>query len=119
MLLLAFIIAFSICSPIIVDSSQDEYDILMDSTKLTISVPSNPTTGYLWKLPNYNLSNLMLSKQEYKPSKLKGVGTGGIQNFEFVASVNKEFTESIVLRLQRPWEIESVRTVTLRVRYKA
>ena len=119
MLLPTILFAAAICAPVIIDSAQDQYDLLMETKKLTISVPSNPTTGYLWELSPKHLSYLVLSKQEYHPPKSKAFGAGGTQYFEFMAVANQEFNENIELILKRAWEAESARTVTLRVRYIA
>ena len=68
-----------------------------------ITIPSNPTTGYSWKLERPLKGTLVsLVRSEYIPPKTKMVGKGGKEIWTFRA-LNKG-TAIISLMYVRPWE---------------
>jgi predicted secreted protein len=74
----------------------------------TISLQSNPTTGYSWQIANLSkLKNLELVKTEFindKSNDNNRVGQGGVQNFIFKA--RKTGKEKIIFKYTRPWQKE-------------
>lgn len=70
----------------------------------TISLQSNPTTGYVWEAI-FDSSFLDLKKKDFKASDAKSVGSGGIEIFTFVP-VKTGMTEIIMVH-KRPWESKS------------
>ncbi len=71
---------------------------------LTVSLESNPTTGYSWQVTRYDNAILnQLGEVEFKQGGEKGlVGAGGIETFRFEA-VSAGDT-SLELAYVRPWE---------------
>ena len=70
---------------------------------LTIQLPSNPTTGFSWTLPEKPVL-LAVEKNEYVASTAKNgmAGVGGTQAFSFAAKDVGSAT--ITLNYRRPWE---------------
>jgi inhibitor of cysteine peptidase len=74
----------------------------------TISVSSNPSTGYSW-VPSYDHSVLELVKQ-YTPSSSGLMGASGTENFEFKGM--RAGNTAVYLNYQRGWEPNSPTTET-------
>ena len=74
----------------------------------TISVSSNPSTGYSW-VASYNHSVLELVKQ-YTPSSSGLMGASGVENFEFKGL--RPDSTVVYLNYQRGWEPNSPTTET-------
>lgn len=71
---------------------------------LTVSLESNPTTGYLWQVARYDDAILhQLGEAEFKQGGEEGlVGAGGIETFRFETVRTGE--TSLELMYVRPWE---------------
>lgn len=71
---------------------------------LTVSLESNPTTGYIWQVAHYDNAILhQLGEAEFKQGGEEGlVGAGGIETVRF-ESVRAGET-SLELEYVRPWE---------------
>lgn len=81
----------------------------------SISVPSNPSTGYSWDA-SFNSSFLLLKRKRFrrdlsKPERM--VGVGGITTFVFVPI--KEGETTLTLRYRRPWENQTSEKRTYRI----
>jgi inhibitor of cysteine peptidase len=71
-----------------------------------VSLPENPTTGYIWVISEASSSNIELMQREFLASQDTGiVGSGGIRVFIF--SVQKPGRANLSLELKRPWEKEN------------
>jgi len=69
----------------------------------TISLGSNPSTGYSWQLAKpLDEKIVRLVSSEYTSSQTKLVGAGGKENWTFLAL--KKGAAKIVLKYARPWE---------------
>ncbi len=51
--------------------------------EFSISLASNPTTGYTWQTPHYDKHLLKLVDHQYQPATTKLVGAGGIDSWTF------------------------------------
>ena len=71
----------------------------------TISLESNPTTGYVWEA-SFDSAYLDLKKKDFKASDAKSVGAGGKEIFTFVP-IRSGKTE-ITMVHKRPWESGSL-----------
>jgi len=72
---------------------------------LTITLPSNPTTGYSWQVTQIDLKTLkQQGEAEYRqsPGSKDLVGAGGTETFHFEALQAGETT--LQLAYHRPWE---------------
>ena len=71
--------------------------------EFTITLESNPTTGYSWQLAEpLNEKIVKLVGSDHVPSRTDLVGAGGQENWTFRA-VNKG-SAKIALKYARPWE---------------
>ncbi len=71
------------------------------SKEFTISLESNPTTGYQW-IPIFNTSIINLISHNFQPSTTKLIGSPGTEIFKFKA-INYG-TESLKMIYKRSWE---------------
>lgn len=78
-------------------------------TSFTVSLPSNPTTGYDWTVTRYDAQLLKLVTTKYTPEKTNMVGSGGtmVFNFERVSGVAIPQTTAMEFRYARSWEKDS------------
>lgn len=73
--------------------------------EFTITLQSNPGTGYQWN-PTFNTTILNLVSHEYKPASTKLLGSPGTDVFTFKA-INHG-TDTVKMIYKRSWEKESV-----------
>ena len=71
------------------------------NVEFTLSLESNPTTGYVWEA-TFDRAFLELKKKEFKESDGESVGSGGIETLTFVPI--KEGRTEIIMVHKRPWE---------------
>lgn len=92
--------------------SQTSLILSQENPSVTISLDSNPSTGFIWLLENYDAHLLKLVKHEYIPAKLeKGMGAAGVEKWVFVLNtklIAPQLTH-IVLIHARPWDVEKSR----------
>jgi len=86
----------------------DNKTMSVDSSrsKFVVSLPSNPTTGYQWKLITYDKKLLKLIKSQYVPPQTKLIGAGGNMAFTFARVKGQSYPKStyITLTYGRSWE---------------
>lgn len=70
----------------------------------TISLPSNPTTGYSWQLCSKNTRNTIVGVEElpYKADETGLIGAGGKQSWKITGK--KQGNTHIRFEYKRPWE---------------
>jgi predicted secreted protein len=69
----------------------------------TITLPSNPTTGYSWKLGGKLPAGLLKSMgSRYQAPAAGRIGQGGVEDWEF--QVLRKGTTKITFEYARPWE---------------
>jgi inhibitor of cysteine peptidase len=73
--------------------------------EFTITLQSNPGTGYQW-IPTFNTTILNLVSHEYKPASTKLLGSPGTDVFTFKA-INHD-TDTVKMIYKRSWEKEFV-----------
>ena len=73
--------------------------------RLVLRLEENPTTGYRWALETHDDNVVSLLHQEYGTSPHAAVGGGGQRSWTFIAQ--KAGTDTLQLKLWRPWEGES------------
>lgn len=91
--------------PLFLLSSCAQYEVInaRAGENFTITLESNPTTGYSWQLAKpLDEKIVKLVGSEYVPSKTDLVGAGGEENWTFLAV--KKGTTRISLKYVRPWE---------------
>ena len=71
--------------------------------QFTITLESNPTTGYSWQLAKPLDEKIVRSVgSEYTPSRTDLAGAGGAETWTFLAV--KKGSAKITLQYARPWE---------------
>lgn len=107
------VVCTSLCSA--APTKIKNYLITKANPTLTLTLPSNPTTGYSWFLIAYNKSLLNLVSHKYTPSSATKngkqlVGAGGYETWQFKATQNALIAPQITyikLAYTRPWEIKA------------
>jgi inhibitor of cysteine peptidase len=75
--------------------------------EFSVPLPSNPSTGFGWKVVSYDREFLQLLRNRYqKPDQLRP-GAGGHELFDFLPL--KSGTTTIVFHYQRPFEKQIAR----------
>ncbi len=110
----------SSCVAHAVDS--DSINRVVDSQKkfFIIRLPSNPTTGYQWRVEDYNKSLFKLVKSHYIPEATNLMGAGGQMNFKFVLKKGKDYPDksTMVFKYARPWEKTGGTPKTIHLTFK-
>jgi inhibitor of cysteine peptidase len=99
------------CSPPVKDLRLGESDNghafrLAVSGRITLTLPSNVTTGYRWELATLDKAILENTGHEYVKGESKLAGAGGVERWEFAG--RKAGTTRVRLEYRRPWEAKSV-----------
>ena len=99
------------------DADNGKQIALQPGDILTVTLESNPTTGYSWQVMELNQGILVQDGDpEYKqsPGSEGMVGAGGTETFRFKAVGSGE--TSLGLGYMRPWEsVPPIETFTLQV----
>src|SRR5580765_4443087 len=69
---------------------------------IVIQLPENPTTGFRWKLIDFDRQVIVLKGSNFSISSDSGKGGGGTRNF--ILSPLAEGSTKIGLKLLRDWE---------------
>ncbi|QLH43078.1 MAG: protease inhibitor I42 family protein [Coxiellaceae bacterium] len=104
--------------PVYTDSSQIIEATPAKSTFI-IALPSNPSTGYSWKIKSYPQQQLKLIKQAYVPPKKQLIGGGGTETWLFSvkpSAFKNPGSGQIELIYQRPWENIPVKTQIFKIK---
>ena len=104
------------------DNSKREGGAIQDNTSeiteakvgetFTISLESNPTTGYSWQA-EFDAESLELVNEDFTSDSTL-LGAGGVQKFDFRALKQGQFQVKMVYK--RPWENESIDTKVIDVK---
>jgi len=81
----------------------------------TISLDSNPTTGYAWHA-SYDSSFVNESKSSFMPIS-QAIGAGGKELFEF--QTKRVGLTAITLKQSRSWESEIAKTLIFKINIKS
>jgi len=107
------------------DKTVPEGNVMQDDTSgptvaevgetFTISLESNPTTGYSWQA-EFDAESLELVSEDFSSDSTL-LGAGGVQKFEFRALKQGQFQVTMIYK--RPWENESIDTKVIDVKIVA
>ena len=82
--------------------------------KFSVTLASNPTTGYQWDVAEADESVLKLLRTEYTADRPRMIGSGGMETFTFEVVGRGETTLTLVYH--QPWEkYEPSQTFTVQV----
>lgn len=100
--LVLLLLSFIVISQVLAWEKMDSMRV-RKGNPFTINLPSNPTTGYCWKLVKDNASKSIDSLSfSYIPKNEKAVGGGGFEVWSFRANKRGEFILNFIYL--RPWE---------------
>ncbi len=90
-------------------ASKDKLTISTKQETFTISLPSNPTTGFQWSVISYDKSIFDLINHQYIASKIGVIGAGGTMlfTFKFKKQLSYPRVSKIKFKHARSWEPES------------
>lgn len=90
-------------------------------SQFSVTLPSNPTTGYQWTVKKYDNSFLKLIASEYLAPQTKLIGAGGQMQFKFELESGKPHPAStqIQFKYERPWEPNKGTLKTVTVNFQA
>jgi len=107
------------------DKTAPEGNVMQDYTSglqaaevgeiFTISLESNPTTGYSWQA-EFDAEFLELVSEDFSSNSTL-LGAGGVQKFEFRAL--KQGQLQVTMLYKRPWEDEPIDTKVIDVKITA
>ncbi|HDS1734099.1 MULTISPECIES: protease inhibitor I42 family protein [Pseudomonas] len=93
---------------------------LQTGQSLTLSLPSNPTTGYRWLLQNpaSNILRPIAAEVYTQPEEAGLVGSAGVSTWRFQAKAVGD--GHLILVYQQPWapEVRPVQTFDCEIRVK-
>lgn len=74
-----------------------------------VKLPANPTTGYQWRVLNYDKQLFALANQTYVAPKTNRMGAGGITVFTFMLRPGHDYPQNtnMVFKYARSWEAKS------------
>jgi hypothetical protein len=91
-----------------------------DNPEFSISMQSNPTTGYRWYLKPWAIAWLIIVDQEYDIQDTTAVGAGGTETWHFKLlpqAFNARFILPIEFVSIRPWTVSSDKSMTTQTFY--
>lgn len=102
--ILAFSLTINLCAQANNFNKPEESVSLKRGETVTVSLPSNPTTGYSWGLCSKNTRNTIvgITELEYKANQPQLVGSGGTQTWQVTGK--KRGSAHIKFEYRRPWE---------------
>jgi inhibitor of cysteine peptidase len=86
---------------------------IVTGSKITLSLQSNPTTGFNWEIVDFDPSILSLVGEPYYKSDSALIGSGGVLTYTF--QVLNQGTSNLKLVYQRSWEKEIAPAQTFEV----
>jgi inhibitor of cysteine peptidase len=75
--------------------------------EFSVTLPSNPSTGYGWKVARYDRDFLQLLRRRYQKPEKALPGAPGQEIFEFLPQ--KSGTTTVIFHYQRPFESQVAR----------
>ena len=84
------------------------FTVTRDNPTFTVSLKSNPSTGYMWVVSSYPKDVMEVVSKTFEPSKTNLIGAPGVQKFVFKVKdegfKNNPYTVTVRLQYERPWE---------------
>ena len=118
LLLLLCVTTFSFATPVNFSDPQKAIFVKKTAATVTITVKSNPTTGYSWFLKKYNHALIQPISRNYVAPSQKLPGAGGYEVWTFkINSTAFDVPQwlAISLAYARPWSPQSAKVQTFTV----
>src|SRR3990167_6564655 len=99
-------LAMVIVKPLQFTQNNKPLILTAENPAITITLPSNPTTGFTWSIQKYDTNLLKLVSQKYTPPNSRLMGAPGIQQYTFQAiQTGYSVTQvgHVVLQYARQW----------------
>lgn len=88
--------------------------------EFTVSLYSNPTTGFQWTVAQYDKKRLTLVNSHYQKPQTQLIGVGGAMLFTFAVKKKENASSTkIQFKYARAWEAHSPVYKTVRVHFLA
>lgn len=90
-------------------SAKDNLIISAKEEIFTITLPANPTTGFLWSVSDYDKNLFELVEQNYITSNSNLIGAGGNSIFKFKIKKQSKYPNFSIIKFKysRSWEAKS------------
>ncbi|OGV29733.1 MAG: hypothetical protein A3E88_04090 [Legionellales bacterium RIFCSPHIGHO2_12_FULL_35_11] len=90
----------------LVGCTKDNVQVTVNNPEFTIYLPSNPTTGFLWTVSDYDKSLFEFVNNQYISSKIGIPGAGGntLFTFKLIKLTNYPSNAVIKFKHSRSWE---------------
>jgi inhibitor of cysteine peptidase len=102
--------------------ASDDLELVVDSTasSFSVSLPTNPTTGFRWVIETYNKQQFNPPTEQYNPSTLKRIGSGGQAVFTFEKKINSKYPKKteMIFNYQRSWDLKQKHIMHVTVIFK-
>lgn len=87
-------------------ADEEALNIDTSSPQFTVTLASNPTTGYQWSVVDFNKNLFTLESAVYQRPQTKLIGAGGNMVFTFNLNKGKNYpsTSQMIFNYARPWE---------------
>ncbi|TAL66554.1 MAG: hypothetical protein EPN84_00030 [Legionella sp.] len=98
-----FLLGFSVMAHAANDS---QLTVKKGSGDFVVNLAANPTTGFQWKVMQYDQSILRLKSSVYQKNSSKLIGSGGQMVFTFGLKKGASYPSktNILFQYARPWE---------------
>lgn len=102
-------------------AAKDKITINTKQENFTITLPANPTTGFLWSVVDYDKEIFDLTNQQYITSKVGLVGAGGNSLFTFKLKKLLSYPSSSIIKFKysRSWEPKSAMNKEIKIIIKS
>lgn len=77
-----------------------------NQNSFVVKLPANPTTGFQWKVVQFDKNLLTLSNSQYQKAQTNLIGAGGQMAFTFTLNNKKNLPEKtkMTFKYSRSWE---------------
>lgn len=117
-LLLSFFITMSCGQDLSITDANKPILVNKHSDHFSVNLPSNPSTGYSWRLKDFDTTILSATSQRYEHPSKSIPGAGGIESFIFKIDpkffVVKRVTQVSFIYL-RAWNLNVAKTLVFTI----
>ena len=97
------IIALTLCAQLVFADTNTIRVTAKDNHMVTITMPENPTTGFIWFLTGYDAAFLTPVDKQFSTSTSTLAGAPGVATWHFKSLLTVPAITQITFSSQRPW----------------